>query len=199
MKSLNLTQPHLIVVVGVPGAGKTFFARQFADTFNAPYLRSDDLAEFTDSAEQGAKLWDYLLRKILQTKQTILLEGPGSTRNQRRQLSMYAHKYGYEVLYIWVQTEPNTAMQRATKGNGKEKPEFPISEQEFHEKSDEFELLQPTDSYMVISGKHTYASQAKNVLKKLAEPRAEKAKLVPEVRTDKRPTSQPGRGRITIN
>lgn len=199
MKSLNLTQPHMIVVVGVPGAGKTFFARQFADTFNAPFLRSDDLAEFTDSAEQGAKLWDYLLRKVLQSKQTILIEGPGATRNQRRQLALYAHKFGYEILYVWVQTEPNTAMLRATKGNGKQKPEFPITEQEFHDKFDEFELLQSTDTYMVISGKHTYASQAKNVLKKLAEPRAKKAQLVTETRPPKRDQAQPPRGRITIN
>ncbi|MBI3889304.1 hypothetical protein HY312_01855 [Candidatus Saccharibacteria bacterium] len=44
MKSLNLTKPHLIVVVGIPGAGKTYFGQQFSTTFNAPYLKYDESA-----------------------------------------------------------------------------------------------------------------------------------------------------------
>ncbi len=198
MKSLNLTKPHIIVVVGIPGSGKTFFARQFADTFNAPYLRSDDLAAFTESAEAGAKLWEYLVAKLLQTKQTIIVEGPGATNAERRQLASIALKHGYQTLYVWVQTEPSTALQRATKGDGKQKPEFPLTEQEFREQAARFELLQPPDTFMVISGKHTYASQAKNVLKKLAEPRTAAAKLSLEQRGNKPRMSSGGRGKITI-
>lgn len=38
MKSLQLSKPHLVVMVGLPGAGKTFFADHFAETFHAPYI-----------------------------------------------------------------------------------------------------------------------------------------------------------------
>lgn len=199
MKSLNLTKPHLIVVVGIPGAGKTFFARQFADTFNAPYLRSDDLLELTDDGSTAQKVWDFTLEKLTQTKQTLLVEGFGATAAERRDLSAFARKQGYQALYIWVQTEPSTALQRATKGNGRERPEYPITEREFKERAGSFEPLSAVEHYMVISGKHTYASQAKNVLKKLAEPRIEHTKLTPSKRTDAAPADTSHRGKITIN
>lgn len=203
MKSLNLTKPHLIVVVGIPGAGKTFFGHQFSTTFNAPYLRYDELFEFSQDGSTVDRIWDFTLDKLAQTKQTLLLEGPGATRNERRQLSELARAYGYQTLYIWVQTEPGTAEMRATKGVGRVKPLYPLSSKEFDERANAFEALGAGENYMVISGKHTYASQAKNVLQKLTQPRSEKAKSVPA--TTRPPLAQPSqpdaqrRGRITIN
>ena len=203
MKSLNLTKPHLIVVVGIPGSGKTHFATQFSDMFGAPYLNYTDLEEITEDAGVQQKVWEFTLNKLIQTKQTMLLEGQGESKAERRLLATYARTHGYQPLYIWVQTEPLTAQLRATRGIGKQKAARLISEEEFQARSASFEPLVANEPYMVISGKHTYASQAKNVLKKLAAPRAEKAKTMT---IDKRPepsqTStlpQPRRGRITIN
>ena len=202
MKSLNLTKPHLIVVVGIPGAGKTFFGHQFSTTFNAPYLRYEELYEFSNDESATQSLWDFMLDKLAQTKQTLVLEGPGATKLDRRQISELAHAYGYQALYIWVQTEPTTAQMRATKGVGKVKPLYPLSNKEFTERAAVFEPLTPGENYMVISGKHTYASQAKNVLQKLTQARGQNTKIVT---TGTRPSSsapsQPDsgrRGRITI-
>ena len=203
MKSLNLTKPHLIVVVGIPGAGKTFFGHQFSTTFNAPYLRYDELYEFSQDHAVIDRIWDFTLDKLAQTKQTLLLEGPGVTKNERRQLSELAHAYGYQALFIWVQTEPGTAEMRATKGVGKIKPLYPLNAKEFEERARTFENLSTYENYMVISGKHTYASQAKNVLQRLTQPRSEKVKIAPAAKRP--PLNQPNqpdihrRGRITIN
>lgn len=193
MKSLNLTKPHLIVVVGIPGAGKSFFGQQFSDTFNAPFLRVDDLRDMVADEKTVQKLWNYTLEKLLLSKQTMLLEGIGVTRAERRTISTYARSHGYQPLYVWVQTEPTTAQTRAAKSGMKAAT--------FEEQTKKFEFLNGTEPYMVISGKHTYASQAKNVLKKLAEPRAEKTKLMPpEDRSSAENQSSPQRrGRITIN
>lgn len=202
MKSLNLTKPHLIVVVGIPGAGKTYFGQQFSTTFNAPYLKYDDLYEFSGDESVIQNIWDYTLDKLAQTKQTLLLEGPGATKADRRQLSELAHAYGYQTLYIWVQTEPTTAQVRATKGVGRIKPLYPLSSKEFETRAASFEPLSPSEHYLVISGKHTYASQAKNVLQKLTQARSERAKIPtaakrPEATQAHTPTDR--RGRITIN
>ncbi len=198
MKSLNLTKPHLIVVVGIPGAGKTHFARQFSSTFNAPFLRYEDLFEFSNDASNVDSIWEYVVHKVAQTKQTALLEGPSSTKNERRILSDIARKAGYQPLFIWVQTEPATAEQRATRGVGRIKPQFPISVSEFSERSAQFEPLHKLENYIVISGKHTYASQAKNVLQKLTQIRKETTKVSTE---PPRPAHYPvsRTGRISIN
>jgi predicted kinase len=203
MKSLNLSKPHLIVVVGIPGAGKTFFAQQFSKMFGAPYLRYEDLYEFSSDAHAIDRIWDFTLDKLALTKHTLVLEGPGATKLERRQISELARAYGYKALYIWVQTEPVTAGMRATKGVGKIKPLYPISSQEFDQKADAFEALSAGENYMVISGKHTYASQAKNVLQKLTQGRSEKTKLSPSmtrtVPSQNTAPDQSRRGRITIN
>ena len=41
MKSLSLAKPLVLVVIGLPGAGKSFFARQFSETFGAPMVSGD--------------------------------------------------------------------------------------------------------------------------------------------------------------
>ncbi len=193
MKSLNLAKPHLIVVVGIPGSGKTFFAEQFSRTFNTPYLRTDDLLSFSNDERVLNELWDFIIDKLMQTKQSILIEGIGATAIERRDLSLFARKQGYQTLYVWVQTEPAAAKHRATRGSNA------LSSHEFDTLAANFENIKAPDQYMVISGKHTYASQAKNVLKKLAEPRIKNTKLTPEQRPQHPQASQTPRGRIMIN
>lgn len=204
MKSLQLSKPHLIAVVGIPGAGKTFFARQFSETFSAPYIDQTSLRSMLPDEDTTAVMCDYVIDQLCKTKQTILIEGPGATKVSRREIAELARRHGYQALFIWVQTEPVTAQTRATKGVGPNRQQLMlISDSEFDALSREFEPLLPSEKYMVISGKHTYASQAKIVLKKLVEPRADHVNAAP-VDSRTRPTetaSGPQRrpGRITIN
>lgn len=196
MKSLQLTKPHLIVIVGIPGSGKTFFGSQFSKTFNAPFVNFAELQE-TFGDDHAARAWDYMLDQLCLTKQTLILEGPGNTRHERRTLAAFARSKGYQILFVWVQTEPVTAQNRATKGMPGTKQTSLLSEDEFANYANRFEQLSTTEPYMVISGKHTYASQAKNVLKKLVVPRQENAKVpTGESRPEK---AAPRPGRITIN
>lgn len=196
MKSLQLTKPHLIVIVGIPGSGKTFFGSQFSKTFNAPYLNFGELQTLFGD-DLASKAWDYTLDQLCLTKQTIILEGPGNTKNERRTLNTFARTKGYQTLYVWVQTEPSTAQHRATKRAPGRQQISLLTDDEFANYASRFEQLLSVEPYMVISGKHTYASQAKNVLKKLVEPRKSSIKLSAIA---ERPIEKPPQtGRITIN
>jgi predicted kinase len=188
MKSLQVDRPHILVVVGLPGAGKTFFAKQFSSTFNAPYINYDHYRQLVGNDELGDKITGELLAQLLLTKQTIVMESIGSQRSERRDFTLFARKNGYEVLYIWVQTEPATTLLRAVSSKT-----ATMTRSEFDERSNQFEILTKGENHLVISGKHTYASQAKVVLKRLVSARTESpsATLVP------RPVLQ-GRGRIII-
>ena len=89
---------------------------------------------------------------------------------------------------------PNTASARATKGTSG------MSQSDFDQLAETFQPLAATEKYMVISGKHTYASQARNVLKKLTERRSEQTKVTPaKERDDTVTVPQPRNGRITVN
>lgn len=177
MKSLSLSMPHLIVVVGIPGAGKTHFAKQFADMFHAPLL-SDSIIPRLDSElspELSQKLAGTytmaLLPELLKTQKTILLDGVGAMRSERIELQKLAREAGYNTLIVWVQTDPTTAKIRCIKpprGSGK----FAMDKTTYDALTRRFSNPHQSEKFIVLSGKHTFASQAKMLLRKLSEPRA---------------------------
>jgi predicted kinase len=196
MKSLSLHKPHLLVIVGIPGSGKTFFASQFADTFNAPFIHYDAIQATGEpplSEADTAAIAGVLFNELVKTKQTIIIEGPGETRTERAALAKEAHKHGYEPLFVWVQTEPATANIRAVQGV-RGGTNTRITQDAFEASVKRFTALSSVEKPVVISGKHTYASQAKMVLKRLVAPEA-------KARQSHTPTAPPPRstnGRITV-
>lgn len=173
MKSLELNKPHMLVVVGLPGAGKSFFSKQFSDTFGTAYVDYNHYQRLIGNEELGDIVATDLLGQLFRTKQTIVIEGRGETVQDRQILVKLAKSKEYELLYIWVQTEPSTAKQRAVKSKT-----AAYSEEEFAERSSVFAVLDRTEPQVVISGRHTYASQAKMVLKRLVAQRSASAKPV---------------------
>lgn len=166
MNSLQLKKPHMIVVVGLPGAGKSFFGSQFSDTFNAPFLDYDHYRRVVGDTDAGNGLASDALAQLFRTKQTLVVEGIGNDKDERHDIAISAKKHGYEPMYVWVQTEPQTSLKRALSSTT-----TPITNQRFIELAEKFDILQKNEPYVVISGKHTYASQARTVLKKLVSDR----------------------------
>jgi len=165
MKSLSLSSPHLIVMTGVKGSGKTFFAEKFADTFHAPYICYEKIAKL--APDTASDLILYQLDELLKTKQPLIVDGLATTRAERIELARKAREAGYELLLVWVQTDPITAKNRALKAGKKD-----LSADEYDRAVKRFTSPNNVEKPVVISGKHTYASQAKTVLKRLSAPRA---------------------------
>ncbi len=178
MKSLNLARPQMLMIVGNPGAGKSFFARQFSETFDAPVVAVDRIryelfAQPTfsnDENELVGRMANYFTDELLKTKRSFVVDGGCNARTDRQRLAQNAKKAGYDVNVIWVQTDLATCKARALKRNPKR------SEDDKYATSltdDAFEALvrrftEPTrENHVVISGKHTYGTQAKMVLRKL--------------------------------
>ncbi len=175
MKPLSLSKPHLIVMVGIPGAGKSFFAEHFASTFNAPYvsydrIRSELFNDPTHSDDENAiigRVSDYLLDELLKTGQTVIFEGSALARTERQDIAARARSGGYEPLFVWVQTESATARQRVLKSS---KGKATLSDKQFESLLGRFTAPNAAEKAIVISGKHTYASQLKIVLQRLIGP-----------------------------
>ena len=197
MKSLSLNQPHLIIMVGVPGSGKTFFAEKFAATFGAPYISRDVIMSLLkDPFAITDDLLYHQIEELLKTRQSIIVEGITDTRAERLELAKLAHTAGYETLLVWVQTEPATAKNRHKKDN---KPTKARSSEEYDRLAKRFSPPSSIEKLVVISGKHTYATQAKVILKKLSEPRAAEVSATSVAPTRSEPTkSASRRHNITI-
>lgn len=171
MKSLELNKPHMLVIIGLPGAGKTFFAKQFGDTFGAPFVDYNHYHRLLESIEMGDIVATELLGQLYLTRQTILIEGRGDTAQDRVVLAKLAKSKGYEILYVWVQTDPQVAKKRAVSSK-----EAHYTDEEFNGALSSFAPLTPADPQVVISGRHTYASQLRMVLKRIVTLRTEPAK-----------------------
>lgn len=187
MKSLSLTTPHMIIAVGIPGSGKSYFAQQFGETFHAPVVSESTITTLAGDAANATKLALYQIDELLKTRQSIIVDGFTGSRTERSELAKRARAAGYEPLYIWVQTDIGTAKMRVTKD--KMRPDHERTSDAYDSLLKKFIEPSASDHTIVISGKHTYATQARIVLKKLSAPRAEAASVeTPPPRTE--PTSE---------
>lgn len=175
MKPADSSRPHIIIMVGIPGSGKSFFAERFAETFKAPYISynklSQDIFNKTDLNEAELatieKIADYFLNEAFKSNRTIIYEGGTDQRSQRLALAKKANKAGYDPMFVWVQTEVNYAKKRALKLS---KDYRAISEEQFEDRLKKFSPPHYLEKSVVISGKHTYNTQLKTVLKNIIKP-----------------------------
>lgn len=153
-------------MVGIPGSGKSFFAKKFSDTFSAPYIEATGIAAYAPDEEATAGLVQLIVGELLKTGQSIVIDAGGESRKDRAEIAKYLRAHGYEPLFVWVQVDQETAWQRVNRDRNKQGMDF---EAELRR----FSPPHQSEKAVVISGKHTYASQAKIILKHLAAPRAE--------------------------
>ena len=177
-KRFTLQQPYLILIVGIPGAGKTFFARQFSDMFSAPFININSIrhqffAEPSYDREEDNLIADALkpiIEEIMKTNQTILVEGGLDARVDRQAYARLAKKHGYRLLTVWVQNVATTARTRSTRGTPERKTEL-MSAESFQKILARFTAPNQAEQPVVISGKHTFSTQLRNVLRRIAETR----------------------------
>jgi len=171
-------------MIGIPGSGKSTFAEHFADTFKTPIVSQTKLQrEYSLSTPAAESLRDVILSEYLKTHRTVLIDGGLDTKNARDEVVRRLVKEGYRPLIVWVQTDTTESLRRAAKpypyGSG-------IHPDEFDELVELFDPPHKKEKTVVISGKHTYASQLKIILKQLATPDATQPKLPPTPSTDSR-------------
>ncbi len=160
MRSLKLETPHAIVVIGIQGSGKTFFAEKFAETFNTPFIEEAMFTGLSRDEKTGRSMMQKILAETLKTKSSIVIESALSSKADRQELVKVLKKAGYETLFIWVQVDTDTAASRSRRSSG-------ISESDYIKRMKQFAQPESYEQALVISGKHTFATQVKAVLKRL--------------------------------
>jgi predicted kinase len=181
MDKVTLSRPMVIIVVGLPGSGKSFFATQFATTFNVSLVSEDKIrwmlfAHHTYNDNENAivkQVADMMVAELFKTKKTFVLDGGYNDRAARATLATAAKKAGYKVLTIVVQTDSPTAERRSAKRSAKKSGDRynqALTVDSFAAQAKTYQAPLRTDkTVVVISGKHTYSTQARIILKKMLE------------------------------
>ncbi len=158
----NKNKPRALLVFGAPCSGKTVFAENFAKKFGIAYYNLHELEEEYGFSRDGIFV---VLEQVLKTKQSIIIEGCIDTELERTEIRNLLRSHGYEPALVWVQTDMATIRLRLKRrlrsvAKAKELYENAISAMEA-----------PTDleKPIILSGKHTFETQTKHVIKGLAE------------------------------
>ncbi len=116
-----------------------------------------------------------------------MIDGGHNPRVSRIELSKVARKFDYDILYIWVQTDEKTTRARSLKRNPNNEMDYynrALTIEEFDRQYRKFTEPNNIEHFVVISGRHTYATQARIVLKRLANnhevPRKEPPQRIPQ-------------------
>ena len=180
MEALTLKPPLLIMTMGFPGAGKTFFSRQFSEKFQLPYL-SEDRVRFelferprftTDETEIIARVIDYSAEQIMKTTSTVVLDGDFSSKKRREHINELAKQHQYRTLIVWLQTDLATCKIRAAKRDRRSadrKYSFNIDADTFERIISQLSRPGEKEPRIVISGKNAFKGQSLAVLRKITE------------------------------
>lgn len=111
----------LFYTVGLPGAGKTTFARNMSHWLGVQHLRGDkiglELFRFpTFSPQERQMVFAEMSRRAgesLRAGRHVLFDAAMNTRAQRQQVEALARQHGGTAVGIWIQVPTELAKKRA--------------------------------------------------------------------------------------
>ncbi len=173
-----MSEPLLIVFLGFPGSGKTYFSKQLAEELNAVTLNSDALRismfgslETIEQirANDRSRLYDdvfgamdYAARQTLLAGHSVIYDAQQTKRENRRNIEKIAQESGAIPILAWIKTSRETALKR-----GQDREASDDSHQYTADKMeyliDRFDsvtdLPEPTENTIEISGELTFGEQ----------------------------------------
>lgn len=178
MVKIYPAKPFLLLFYGYPGAGKTYFARQFCDNVQAAHLQSDRIrgelfeAPRYDKQENDivAQLMDYMAEEFLSAGLSVAYDVNATRVKQRRKLYDLAYKHGAQPLLVWFQMDQDTAFARNIKRDRRRTDDKYAASWDRTTYDDIIGRMQnpaPSEDYAVVSGKHLFNMQQSAVISKL--------------------------------
>jgi predicted kinase len=178
MAKIYPTKPFLLLFYGYPGAGKTYFARQFCENVQAAHLQSDrirgELFEKPryDKQENGIvnHLMDYMAEEFLSAGVSVAYDTNAMRAGQRRALYEKAYRHRAKPLLIWFQMDQETAFTRNVKRDRRradDKHAASWDRTTFDTVIARMQNPGASEDHVVVSGKHVFKMQQSSVVSKL--------------------------------
>lgn len=164
---------------GLPGAGKTFVARQLSNELGMAHISGERIRfELFDKPKYDkteyqivTHLMDYMAEEFLINGIGVIYDISVSRFSDRRALRELAKGQKAKELLLWVQIDADTAWQRTqTRDHRKADDKYAGKvDQEIFEKSMRAMQNPQNENYLVLSGKHLFNSHKTAILRRLNE------------------------------
>ncbi|MBR3254029.1 AAA family ATPase [Candidatus Saccharibacteria bacterium] len=158
----NKSNPRALLVFGAPCSGKTSFSTNFAKKYDLAFY---DLDEIRDSNRLSRKNLLLIVELVARTGKTLIFEGGLGTEKERTEIRNILRSAGYSPTLIWIQTDINTIRTRLKlryRSVSKARDVYDTSVENLEAPSDH-------EKPIILSGKHTFETQCRHVLKGLAD------------------------------
>ena len=177
MNKIELAKPVLICLYGLPGSGKSFVARNLANSIDAAHvsaerIRSELFQEPRYDTQENAiilHLMNYMTEEFLKAGIGVVYDTNALRLAQRRNLRALAQDHKASYLLVWLQIDAETAFARTQKRDRRTNDDRFSQPQTRNSFNAELSAMQnPQDEdYVVVSGKHSSSTQKSAVISKL--------------------------------
>ena len=180
MNKVIASKPLLILMFGYPGSGKTFFARQLCEQFQAVHVQGDRIRFELFSEPQYDKqeneiithLVDYMTEEFLKVGVSVIYDINAMRLSQRRMLRDLARKADAKTLLIWFQIDVESAFSRIVGRDRRridDKYTMKLDRSGFDNLITHMQKPDRNEDYVVVSGKQVFKTQFSSILKHLRE------------------------------
>lgn len=180
MAKIYPAKPFLLLFYGYPGAGKTYFARQFCENVQAAHLQSDRIrGELFEQPRYDKQendivthLMDYMTEEFLSAGLSVAYDVNATRLKQRKALYNMALRYRAYPLLVWFQMDQDTAFGRNIKRDRRradDKYSAQWDRTSFESLTGQMQNPSASEDYAVVSGKHLFNMQQSAVIRKLRD------------------------------
>ena len=168
----------MLLFYGYPGAGKTYFARQFCETVQAAHLQADRIrGELFENPRYDKQendivthLMNYMTGEFLSAGLSVAYDMNVFRSGQRRRLYDMARQHHAQPVVVWFQMDPETAFGRVVKRDRRRADDKFAAQFDRSSYDDAVAAMQnpaSSERYAVVSGKHLFNMQQSAVISKL--------------------------------
>lgn len=177
MTKVILPKPVLVCLFGFPGSGKSYVARNLADTIQMAHVSADRIRNELfeeprfDRQENAivSHLMRYMTEEFLSAGVSVVYDTNALRAAQRRDLRELARKHKAEYLLVWLQIDQDSAFARTQNRDRRTSDDRyaePQTEETFQRQLSGMQNPEGED-YIVISGKHTFTTQKTAIINRL--------------------------------
>lgn len=178
MAKLYPTRPFMMMLYGYPGAGKSYFARQFCENVQATHLQADRIRNELFSNPQFGKqeneivtqLMDYMASEFLSAGLSVVYDAGVIRSAQRQTLRQLATANHALPILVWFQMDSETAFTRNQKRDRRrvdDKFTKQLDRKTFDNVLAHMQNPSHAEDYLVASGKHLFSMQLSAAISKL--------------------------------